>query len=82
MDPTASTPREVVLLGSTGSIGTQAVDVARRDPERLRIVGLGASVHEPVQEVGEGIKVAELKDPFGNVLGWILNPLFDPAAVR
>ena len=34
--------REVVLLGATGSIGTQAVDVVRRNPERLRVVGLGA----------------------------------------
>jgi len=35
------TPREVVLLGSTGSIGTQAIDVIRRNPERFRLVGLG-----------------------------------------
>src|SRR3954467_11696103 len=34
--------REVVLLGSTGSIGTQAVDVVRRHPDRLRVVGLAA----------------------------------------
>ena len=34
--------REVVLLGATGSIGTQAVDVVRRNPERLRVVGLAA----------------------------------------
>ena len=34
--------REVVLLGSTGSIGTQAIDIARRNPDRFRIVGLGA----------------------------------------
>jgi 1-deoxy-D-xylulose-5-phosphate reductoisomerase len=34
--------REVVLLGSTGSVGTQAVDVVRRHPERLRVVGLAA----------------------------------------
>jgi 1-deoxy-D-xylulose-5-phosphate reductoisomerase len=31
-----------VLLGSTGSIGTQAIDIARRNPDRLRVVGLGA----------------------------------------
>jgi 1-deoxy-D-xylulose-5-phosphate reductoisomerase len=37
-----SSPREVVLLGSTGSIGTQAIDIARRNPDRIRIVGLGA----------------------------------------
>jgi 1-deoxy-D-xylulose-5-phosphate reductoisomerase len=34
--------REIVLLGSTGSIGTQAIDIARRDPDRFRVVGLGA----------------------------------------
>ncbi|GAC1607414.1 MAG: 1-deoxy-D-xylulose-5-phosphate reductoisomerase [Mycobacteriales bacterium] len=34
--------REVVLLGSTGSVGTQAVDVVRRNPDRLRVVGLAA----------------------------------------
>jgi 1-deoxy-D-xylulose-5-phosphate reductoisomerase len=31
-----------VLLGSTGSIGTQAIDVARANPDRFRIVGLAA----------------------------------------
>ena len=35
--------RRIVLLGSTGSIGTQALDVARRNPERFEIVGLSAS---------------------------------------
>jgi len=36
------TPRDVVLLGSTGSIGTQAVDIVRRNPDRFRVVALGA----------------------------------------
>ncbi len=31
-----------MLLGSTGSIGTQAIDVVRRNPDRLRVVGLAA----------------------------------------
>jgi len=66
--------------GTAGSVVYWGVDDI--DAEVARIVGLGASVHEEVQEVGEGIKVAELKDPFGNVLGLISNPLFDPAAVR
>jgi 1-deoxy-D-xylulose-5-phosphate reductoisomerase len=35
-------PREIVLLGSTGSIGTQAVDIVRRNPGRFRVVALGA----------------------------------------
>ncbi|QKW34803.1 1-deoxy-D-xylulose-5-phosphate reductoisomerase [Actinomadura sp. NAK00032] len=34
--------REVVVLGSTGSIGTQALDVVRRNPGRFRVTGLAA----------------------------------------
>lgn len=34
--------RHVALLGSTGSIGTSTLDVARHLPERIRIVGLVA----------------------------------------
>jgi len=30
----------------------------------------------PTQEVGEGIKVAQISDPFGNVVGLIENPGF------
>lgn len=37
-----STPRTVTVLGSTGSIGTQAIEVARANPDRLRITGLAA----------------------------------------
>ncbi|GAA1649347.1 1-deoxy-D-xylulose-5-phosphate reductoisomerase [Catellatospora bangladeshensis] len=35
-------PRQIVLLGSTGSIGTQAIDIVRRNPDRFRVVALGA----------------------------------------
>ncbi|MFI7587701.1 1-deoxy-D-xylulose-5-phosphate reductoisomerase [Spongisporangium articulatum] len=38
----SSAVRDVVLLGSTGSIGTQALDVVRRNPERFRVVALAA----------------------------------------
>ena len=34
--------RDVVILGSTGSIGTQALDVVRAHPDRFRVVGLTA----------------------------------------
>lgn len=37
-----STPRTVLILGSTGSVGTQALDVIRRNRDRFRVVGLGA----------------------------------------
>jgi 1-deoxy-D-xylulose-5-phosphate reductoisomerase len=35
-------PRDVVILGSTGSIGTQALDVIRGNPDLFRVVGLAA----------------------------------------
>jgi 1-deoxy-D-xylulose-5-phosphate reductoisomerase len=35
--------RSVTILGSTGSIGTQALDVVRRNPERFKVVGLSAA---------------------------------------
>ncbi len=34
--------RDLVLLGSTGSIGTQAIDIVRRNPESFRVVAIGA----------------------------------------
>jgi 1-deoxy-D-xylulose-5-phosphate reductoisomerase len=42
-----SSPRDVVILGSTGSIGTQALDVVRANPERFRVVGLTAGGSRP-----------------------------------
>ncbi len=50
--------------------------------EVARLKGLGATEVQPVQDVGDGIKVAILGDPFGNLFGVIENPHFDPAAVR
>jgi 1-deoxy-D-xylulose-5-phosphate reductoisomerase len=40
-------PRAVVILGSTGSIGTQAIDVIRRNPERFRVTGIAAGGSDP-----------------------------------
>ncbi|MGY1917219.1 1-deoxy-D-xylulose-5-phosphate reductoisomerase [Blastococcus sp. SYSU DS0973] len=40
--PGVSTPRQVTVLGSTGSIGRQALAVAAQNPGRLRITGLAA----------------------------------------
>ena len=36
----------------------------------------GATLNEAVQDVGENIKVATVKDPFGNIFGVIENPNF------
>jgi 1-deoxy-D-xylulose-5-phosphate reductoisomerase len=35
--------KNLVILGSTGSIGTQALDIVSRLPEKLRVVGLAAN---------------------------------------
>ena len=37
-----SSPRRVIILGSTGSIGTQALDVIAQSPHRFTVVGLSA----------------------------------------
>jgi predicted enzyme related to lactoylglutathione lyase len=50
--------------------------------ELARLLALGATLIEPVTDVGEGIKVAAVRDPFGNRLGMIENPHFDAARVR
>ncbi len=34
--------KRIAILGSTGSVGTQALDVVRRFPERFQVVGLAA----------------------------------------
>ena len=46
MDP-SHRPRSVLLLGSTGSIGVQALDVIHRYPQRFRVVGLAAGGADP-----------------------------------
>jgi predicted enzyme related to lactoylglutathione lyase len=66
--------------GMPGCVAYWGVDDI--EPEVERITALGASIHSAIQDVGEGIKVVELKDPFGNTLGLIYNPHFDLKKVR
>ncbi len=40
-------PRDVVILGSTGSIGTQALDLVRANPDRFRVVAMTAGGSQP-----------------------------------
>ena len=58
--------RKVLVLGSTGSIGTSAMKVARDIPDRMEIVGLAAqrSVDTLAQQVAEtGVKQVCVTDP-------------------
>ena len=41
-----------------------------------RLMSLGAAVHEEPMDVGGGVMVGTLKDPWGNILGLICNPHF------
>jgi predicted enzyme related to lactoylglutathione lyase len=50
--------------------------VADADKSFARLIAKGATVFEPVQDVGDGVKVGALRDPFGNILGVIENPQF------
>jgi 1-deoxy-D-xylulose-5-phosphate reductoisomerase len=49
MDSTAAAVR-LVVLGSTGSIGTQTLDVARQFPDRIRVVALAAGANDSLLE--------------------------------
>lgn len=42
----------------------------------------GATIHEEPKAVGGGITVASVLDPFGNIIGLIDNPAFQPQAVK
>ena len=59
--------REVVILGSTGSIGTQALDIISRNPGRFRVVALAAGGGHPDllarQAVEFGVTAVAVADP-------------------
>jgi predicted enzyme related to lactoylglutathione lyase len=50
--------------------------------EVARLQDLGAAIESPLTDVGDGIRVATVRDPDGNLFGVIENPGFDPANVR
>jgi predicted enzyme related to lactoylglutathione lyase len=56
--------------------------VADAAAEYARLLELGASADAPPRDVGGGIHVATVKDPFGNVFGIIENPHFSLSNVR
>lgn len=66
-----------------GTDGAQALwGVADAHEEMQRLITLGAKELEAVNDVGGGILVAAVLDPFGNRFGIIQNPHFDTSAVR
>jgi predicted enzyme related to lactoylglutathione lyase len=66
-----------------GTSGPQPLwGVQNAEAAYARLIELGATALQPVTEVGAGIKVAAVTDPFGNRLGVIENPHFNVADVR
>jgi predicted enzyme related to lactoylglutathione lyase len=69
--------------GEPGAAGVQVFwGVPDAAAELARLTELGAEVHEAVKDVGGGIKVASVRDPFGKVFGIIENPHFKLDEVR
>ena len=67
-------PNPSSKVGPGGSVAywrVQEIDAAVR-----HFVASGAAVVSPAHDVGEGIKVATVSDPFGNLIGLIENPHF------
>jgi predicted enzyme related to lactoylglutathione lyase len=65
--------------GASGVVAYWRVNDA--DAEFVRLLDLGAISHEAVRDVGGGIKVASVLDPFGNVFAILENPHFDHTQV-
>jgi predicted enzyme related to lactoylglutathione lyase len=62
-------PHDTAATG--GAIVYWAVDDVAAEYDRL--LGLGATEHEPPVERGPGFVTASVRDPFGNVLGVMVN---------
>ena len=62
-------------LARPGEGGTVAYWlVANAETALEHFARAGASLKSPIQDVGEGIRVATVADPFGNLVGLIENP--------
>ncbi len=69
--------------GQPGTSGPQPLwGVADIAAAFARLIAPAATEIEPVTDVGEGIQVAAVRDPFGNRFGIIQNPRFDAKAVQ
>ena len=67
---------------STGGTGVLPYwGVADAAAALARLAELGASLITDVQDVGGGIRVASVRDPFGNAFGIIENPNFSAEKV-
>lgn len=59
-------------LGAQSYWGVSDAEVAQAE-----MIAAGATVLSEVRDVGDGIRIAKLRDPFGNLIGIIENPSFE-----
>lgn len=68
----------LLQAGSNSTLGVRTMwGVADIEASLGRLVERGGKVLSPVTSVGDGIKTADIEDPFGNRLGIIENSHFD-----
>jgi 1-deoxy-D-xylulose-5-phosphate reductoisomerase len=84
--------RSLVILGSTGSVGTQALDVVRRNPDRFKVVGLSAGTNQelligqireflpPYVALADEQSAADLRERVSSIRG--IEVLAGPAAAE
>ena len=66
--------------GPDGGVAYWRVDAI--DAAVARFLDAGASMVSEAKDVGDGIKVATVADPFGNSIGLIENPHFDLSKLK
>ena len=66
--------------GGVGAKALWGVDGIQQEVERLRSAGV--TIAGEIQEMGGGIKVVDIVDPFGNLVGLIENPQFSTDKVQ
>lgn len=64
--------------GETSGIGGSSIywGVENAEAALAHLLERGATEHSSIQDVGDGILVASVCDPFGNLIGIIQNPHF------
>ena len=67
-------PSEKSVITGNNLVAYWAVEDAKLAYQDL--LSKGGTAYEDIQDVGEGILVGAVKDPFGNIFGIIENPHF------
>jgi predicted enzyme related to lactoylglutathione lyase len=73
---------ELGLVPETDAEATTYWGVPDADVAVAELLAAGATVHSDVTDVGEGIRVATVREPGGSILGVIENPQFALSPVK